>query len=261
MTRPAVVAVDMDGTFLRPDMTYDRERFAAVKARLDALGVRFVVASGNQHAQLASFFEGVADVSYVAENGHVVVDSADGVLRPQVRLDPALVRRVVSALDEHGCEYVLSGADSAWIRADSSTEHVRFARTYYHRLQLVDDPAGVDDQLLKLGVSTMQPDRVAEMLRPLVGDELELVVSGVDSLDLNAPGTNKATGLQTLLAGWGRTLDEVVAFGDSGNDVEMLTRAGHAVAMPHARPEVLALADEVAPSPDGVLAVLEQVFA
>lgn len=56
MSTIRVVAVDMDGTFLRPDDTYDSDRFARMRAIWDAEGVRFVVASGNQYAQLASFF-------------------------------------------------------------------------------------------------------------------------------------------------------------------------------------------------------------
>ena len=44
----ALVAVDMDGTFLRPDNTFDRGRFAAVREAMPREGVRFVVASGNQ---------------------------------------------------------------------------------------------------------------------------------------------------------------------------------------------------------------------
>jgi hydroxymethylpyrimidine pyrophosphatase-like HAD family hydrolase len=53
-----------------------------------------------------------------------------------------------------------------------------------------------------------------------------------------------------------------VAFGDMPNDLEMLTWAGHGVAMGNAHPDVVAVASEIAPhhGDDGVAAVLERWF-
>ena len=69
-----LVAVDMDGTFLRSDQDYDRARFAKVHQMLTDHGVRFVVASGNQYYQLKSFFEAYPETIYVAENGAYIRD-------------------------------------------------------------------------------------------------------------------------------------------------------------------------------------------
>lgn len=50
-----LIAVDMDGTFLSDQKTYNRERFMAQYQQMKAQGIRFVVASGNQYYQLISF--------------------------------------------------------------------------------------------------------------------------------------------------------------------------------------------------------------
>ncbi len=47
-----LIAVDMDGTFLSNQKTYNRERFMAQYQQMKAQGIRFVVASGNQYYQL-----------------------------------------------------------------------------------------------------------------------------------------------------------------------------------------------------------------
>ena len=44
-----LVAVDVDGTFVRSDYTYDVPRFRRILACMEAAGCRFVVASGNQY--------------------------------------------------------------------------------------------------------------------------------------------------------------------------------------------------------------------
>lgn len=73
------VAVDMDGTFLRSDSTYDRPRFMRLVERLREADVRFIAASGNQAARLRHYFEDDPRVSYVAENGHYVYEGATNV--------------------------------------------------------------------------------------------------------------------------------------------------------------------------------------
>lgn len=46
-----MIAVDTDGTFLNRRSDYDRERFYFQYERQKNLGIRFVVASGNQYFQ------------------------------------------------------------------------------------------------------------------------------------------------------------------------------------------------------------------
>ena len=106
-----LVAVDMDGTFLRPDMTYDRQRFLALRQRMCDADIRFVVASGNQYWQLTSFFEPADEVAYAAENGHFLYDVGDTVpfYAPTPRPDAA--RAMIQALEERRQTYLVSTAD------------------------------------------------------------------------------------------------------------------------------------------------------
>ncbi|WP_163505180.1 HAD hydrolase family protein, partial [Escherichia coli] len=69
------------------------------------------------------------------------------------------------------------------------------------------------------------------------------------------PGVHKANGLRILQERWGIDNHEVVAFGDSGNDIEMLQHAGFGFAMANAKAEVKAVASHHAPhnNEEGVL--------
>jgi HAD superfamily hydrolase (TIGR01484 family) len=71
-------------------------------------------------------------------------------------------------------------------------------------------------------------------------------------LDIAPEGVNKATALAEVVAGLGLTADDVLAFGDGRNDLEMLRWAGRGVAIGDAPPEVQAAADVVTdPFADG----------
>ena len=73
-------------------------------------------------------------------------------------------------------------------------------------------------------------------------------------------GASKAAALGWLLDRWGLSQEDVVAFGDDVNDVEMVAEAGLGVAMANAVPEVKAAADRITVSneEDGVAVVLEE---
>lgn len=84
-------------------------------------------------------------------------------------------------------------------------------------------------------------------------------VTDVAWLDLGIPGISKATGLASLCERLGIAAAEVLAIGDSMNDIEMLDWAGYSVAMGHASASVRAHADYIAePIPGlGAAAVLD----
>lgn len=257
-----VVAVDMDGTFLRPDMTYDRPRFARLLARLGERGVRFVVASGNQSWQLRSFFEPTDAVAFAAENGHFVYDTGRETPLFAVEPDPALGRALVGTLEDLRHPYLVSSVEGAfmptWVRdADEA-----WARLYYPRLTMLDAVGEIAETVVKASLRVDDPVAVAEQLSRALGHGVAAAASGPEDVDVNAPGHHKATGLARLLDHWGVDWADVVAFGDNHNDLEMLDAAGLAVAMANARSEVKDAADRVAPAnaADGVLEVLDELF-
>lgn len=72
---------------------------------------------------------------------------------------------------------------------------------------------------------------------------------------------NKWVGIQKMLAHFSLSPQEVAAFGDGENDLEMLRRAGIGVAMGNADPQVRAAADLVTASveEDGIAKALQQL--
>ncbi|ORX60024.1 hypothetical protein BCR36DRAFT_342292 [Piromyces finnis] len=75
-------------------------------------------------------------------------------------------------------------------------------------------------------------------------------------------GTNKGTGLAQLIKNLNISKDEVIAFGDGGNDIEFLQNAGWPIAMENARDVLKPFAKYIAKSnsEDGVADILERIF-
>ena len=81
-----MVAVDVDGTFVRSDYTYDIPRFKRILSQMNDFGCHVVVASGNQYYQLRDLFPGYYDeLSFVAENGAFVKDRKELVFTANIQ--------------------------------------------------------------------------------------------------------------------------------------------------------------------------------
>lgn len=109
-----MVAVDIDGTFVRSDYTYVIPRFKRILARMESVGCHFVVASGNQYYQLRDLFpEYHEELSFVAENGAFVKD------RKELVFTANMPKESVDSVIDVCREYpevlnVLCGASSAY---------------------------------------------------------------------------------------------------------------------------------------------------
>jgi HAD superfamily hydrolase (TIGR01484 family) len=106
--------------------------------------------------------------------------------------------------------------------------------------------------------------RSAEMAAELaqhIGIQGDITYSTNNGLIEIVPvGVDKATGIAALARPRGIADEDWIAFGDMPNDVPMLLRAGHGVAMGNAHPDTMAAADEVTTpnTDDGVARVLER---
>ncbi|HIY79834.1 MAG TPA: HAD hydrolase family protein, partial [Candidatus Olsenella excrementavium] len=131
-----LVAVDIDGTFMRTDYTYDVPRFERLLARMLEAGCDFVVASGNQYYQLRDHFPGHEDeLCFVAENGAYVMDRGELVY---LRTMPdETVSTVIDVCRARADEVwnVLCGVEGAYCeRGAVSDDFFNEMRRYCHRL-------------------------------------------------------------------------------------------------------------------------------
>lgn len=104
----AIIATDLDGTFLRDDHQFDHPRFQAQLDQMNAQGQHFVVASGNQLQHCIDVFDGIhGELTYVAENGGLVIDNHGKVLAESL-IDLPLYQELLTFV---ATEPALAGAE------------------------------------------------------------------------------------------------------------------------------------------------------
>ena len=91
-------------------------------------------------------------------------------------------------------------------------------------------------------------------------DEVEVVFPGDDFVDVHKKGVSKGTALQKLCNMWDISLSQVIAFGNTENDVSMLKMAGISYAVKNADEYARSAAGNICDSNenDGVAKVLAE---
>jgi hypothetical protein len=267
VTLPALIACDVDGTLITDDEAVTPRTRNAVRAAVDG-GAQFILATGRPPRWVRPVVDelGFAPMA-VCANGAVIYDPAiDRVVSARTlsveilgdlaeiatRVIPGAglaVERVGSAHDTATPQFVSSpGYEHAWLNPDNTEVSIE---------DLLSAPAV---KLLIRKTGARSADMAAELARH-IGIEGDITYSTNNGLIEIVPlGISKATGIAEIARPRGITDDDVVAFGDMPNDVPMLLRAGHGVAMGNAHPDAVAAADEVTTpnTDDGVARVLER---
>ena len=265
-----LVALDLDGTVFDDEKNISPRTLRAFRAALDR-GVDVIPATGRQAAGVPEEFLHMPGVRYaLTANGASVVELATG--RSVVRLpfDDALARAVLAALRPFGgvlgifidggcCADADSAARMEDVCPPALLPYVRASRHVVPDLPAY--MAAHSGQVEKFSI--LYPD---DTVRDAAKAALAAACPGVEitssmprNLEVNAPGVNKGRGLLALAAELELDRRQVMACGDSGNDLEMIRAAGLGVAMGNASPDVLAAADVITldNNHDGVAAAIE----
>jgi Cof subfamily protein (haloacid dehalogenase superfamily) len=268
MTLPTLIACDVDGTLIDDDDRITARTRHVVRAAVEA-GARFVLATGRPPRWVQPVVDalGFAPMA-VCANGAVIYDPAADRVTSVATLPvdtlgefAEIATRVIpgaglaverigrSAHDTATPQFVSSpGYQHAWLNPDNTEVSIE---------DLLSAPA-VKLLISKAGATSAE---MAAALAPHVGVDGNITYSTNNGLvEIVSPGISKATGIDEIARPLGITDGDVVAFGDMPNDVPMLLRAGHGVAMGNAHPETMAAADEITTpnTDDGVARVLER---
>lgn len=268
-----LIATDMDGTFLDGNGQIDRARFSAILDQLDARDIPFVIASGNGMERLLKLCQGFEDrLIFVSDNGSRVVEK--GETRVRHMLDRDLVAAILDyfrgswgevclMLANDQTIFMQEGANQPFAGSDlpiAPEQMQAFLDKVTFLADLSQLPA--EQPIYKAGiwVEEGKVEVLTSAFNRAFEGRLTAVTSGYGSIDILPVGIHKAWGIEQVIQPLGITMAQVMAFGDSDNDLEMLAQAGYSYAMENATDRVKAVAKYRAPShlDSGVLQVIEE---
>lgn len=236
-----LIALDMDGTLLTSkDEVSEANKLAIKKAR--DKGVSVMLSTGRWLNSCYPFAEMLElDTPVITVNGGEIWSAEKELIERHVH-DPVIMEKMWKLGKEMNV--------NMWI---VSTEKVYNGGAY------PDDFSA--HEWLKIGFSTEDLSKL-ESIRKKLGDyeNLELTNSLPTNIEVNPLGVNKANGLLRVCEELSISMSEVMAVGDSLNDIKMIEQAGIGVAMGNGQEKIKEVADFITSTnnDDGVAKAIEQ---
>lgn len=259
MTR--LIATDLDGTFLAEHSTIHPKNLRVLR-RAMAQGIHFAVASGRGAEECSVLLRthGIEDAHIIGSNGCKVLDKPFGKTLALHFLAAGAARRVIDIFAEHQLAACIYTEDAIVFTDERVLAHVLeyhaedgfieaiAAAGVEHRAGPAAVQKALNGNIMKAYCTRHKGyeaafDAAKKACAAVLG--VSLTSSWIDNFEVMPEGIDKGQALCELASRLGIAQSEVVAFGDSDNDIPMLRWAGHGIAMENAQPEVKAIADAI----------------
>lgn len=239
MNKIKIIFFDIDGTLI--DMTKKAISYKTVETllRLKENGVKICIATGRAPGSVPKF-DGVDFDAFLTFNGSYCFNSSDVILStpiPKVDVEKMIenatrINRPVSIAGKD--RVVANGTDK------DLSDYFGFAKQ--------ETPVSDDfDEVLKGEIYQMmmggRKDEYDDILKDV--ENARITAWWDRAVDIIPANGGKGKGIEAILEYYGIDRSESMAFGDGGNDIEMLQTVGTGVAMGNALDHVKEVANEI----------------
>ena len=259
-----LVAMDLDDTLLRDDWTISPRVVKAIQ-KAQAQGVKMTIATGRMSISARPYVEQLGlDVPVITYHGAMVQQVLSGDILFRRVIPSSVAAEIVRYVSEQGvyAQVYLKNRVIATELNEWSREYARIASVPIEAedlsILLSQEPEGVEKILLMGEEADL--DQLAPLLRQRYGEKVHITKSKPCFLEMTDYSVNKGVALAALAERLGIAQEDVMAIGDSFNDLEMIKYAGLGVAMGNARSEIKEQADivTVTNEEDGVAEAIER---
>lgn len=249
-----ILAVDMDGTLLLPEGKVSEENSRAIR-KFQERGGQVVVCTGRSFSDAAPpVREAGLNCDFICMNGAACYQS-DGTLTDKKTLPFGRIQRILELAEQYGLATDLMGAD----RSYTTMKKEEFCRGFeegillpmvnldlesmWRRFQSIDSRELLEKRVDIFKISILHKNRmVLERVERILEEEggLALASSDVTNIEITSNQAQKGKALMEYAKKQGVALKDIIAIGDSGNDVSMLSLPlGLSVAMGNAMPQAV----------------------
>lgn len=267
-----VIALDLDGTALNSQKHLTLRTKEAILAAVRKQ-IRVIVATGRTFSSLAPEILAMPEIACaITSNGAVVNRISDGKVLLHNYPDPETVTEIARLIRDEKVDTEVCTGGQAYIGQEyysrvldgKTNRDVHYVKTTRHPVpdiyQFLMEHRKVIENI-NLNFTTPE-EKALWRERFLKYPGVTPTSSFLFNVELGGAATSKAHALQELLNEWQVTSRQVMAFGDSENDLDLIQMAGIGVAMANGSETVKHAADLIAESndEDGVAKIIEQLI-
>ena len=232
---------DLDGTLLPTGQIVSPKNIKAVQDMVKA-GITVTIATGRMYQSALPIAKSLGvDVPIITYNG-ALIKSVSGEIFYTNYIDSKLVIDIINFCKERNWYLQTYRDDILYL-----SEYNDYARGYENAVKVSGNEVGwnglleIVDEVPKLLTVTSGNEESLERIKIIkdnFGDKISAFQSNADYVEITSPNVSKAAAISILAHKLKIDISEVMAIGDSYNDLPMLKAAGKSIAMGNAVDEV-----------------------
>lgn len=241
MKKVKLVALDMDGTLLNDDGIVSNYTKNVINQALNE-DIEIVLSTGRPLQMCASYAEELKLTSYIITSNGAEIWTGDHKLLERHTLDAHKIESLWELGDQNNYHMWIVATDEIFVnrrRPENFHQH----------------------EWLKIGYGNLDEPAKQFLLEQLQDDKsIEITNSSLTNIEINKAGVNKAKAIRSICKELGISMENVMAAGDSLNDLKMIEQVGVGVAVANAQQLIIETADYVTDTnnDDGVAKAIER---
>lgn len=241
---------DIDRTLIPPELGHMAPETVAAIRQLQRRGIRTAVASGRMLHLLPDELKELGFDYFILSNGAYVANS-DGQVVCQEPVDPETVEALSRELLRRGLAFDIRYVDGM-VQGNPNLDVREAMKEFWARQGVKFKPpknfrwhVQPGEGQLPISFGACIPEELQAEVFAMFPQLDFLPVFEGPMCDVNPRGVSKATGIRRICGLMGISMEQVIAFGDDRNDLEMVSEAGIGVAMANGIAAVKDAADYV----------------
>ena len=247
-----LIALDIDGTLVNTQMEVTEGSIHALNKAVQQ-GIRIVLSTGRPEVECDRILEKLPCIDYINGcTGARVVELKTGRLIAGAYISSKETKRLYDAvrdldlmfcvLDPDAVKYYAEKERLAYSIAHASPQVADHLSRYYVGVDSMDEYLASKDQFIKIYMPCFTREALEAVKSRLAAEPYIVLQCAPQDMEISPPGIDKGSGLAQLAQALGFSADEVMAIGDSENDLGMLRYAGLPVVMGNGSADAKALA-------------------
>src|ERR1700738_737699 len=246
-----LAAIDLDGTLLGPDKAISEQNAAAVRM-LSQNAVKVIIASGRRHQNSVRFQRQLQlDGPIIACQGGLIRDGESGNVIEAHFLPQNAAREILNEAEKNGVQAIYYHLDHLYVAERNNQWIDLYESRVGERAETLPNLSQLDGRRALKIVWYGDPS-VLQKISPEIAarylGKVDVLSTEPENLEFMPRGINKAAALEKVAREFGVPREQVLAFGDAENDLQMLAWAGMGVAMRHGNAAAITAARMVSPA-------------
>ncbi|MEG0678439.1 MAG: Cof-type HAD-IIB family hydrolase [Carnobacterium sp.] len=262
---PKLLAIDLDGTVFNSKGIISKKN-KQMLCKLESLGVQIVIATGRGIYSATNVMNEIGIKGYIIGLNGASIFHVEEREPLQVSEIPYSIINKIMAIGSHSeVNIYLNTVDSTHLILRDYQLYEYFGIKKEFKIIDINEVKIMETEniiISKILFSSKNSKLLAKCYQNLSELNLEVVYPDSLCVEVTLKGINKASGLELLSQYLGISAQDMVAIGDSENDLSMIKYVGHGMAMGNAMESVKQVADEIIKTndEDGIAEAIEELI-